>query len=175
MQSNVAKKLQGGQNRSAGKAFEDMVARSFEFHRKEGIAIIDKTPEPMKIIRRMQGGHFEACFEKRAQPDFKGILKGGQAIVCEVKCTTTAKLHKDVVNKWQAAYLNEAASLGAWCYVIAGFISHGIWNAYKIPWEIWSGMEEYYGHKYITEAEAEKYRVERNGFRFCLLKGGARK
>ena len=172
MRSELQNKLQGGKNRSAGKLFEAMISKSFEYYRKGGIAIIDKTPEPMRPIRNMGNGHFECVFEHKAQPDYKGILRGGQSFVCETKCTQNAKLHKDVVTRWQAAYLNEARDFGAWCFVIVGFFSSGICNVYKIPWEIWDCMEDYFGRKYVTETDLQQYKIEKRFDRYLLLKDG---
>ena len=50
---NPVNQLKGKQNRAEGKAFEDRLDEAFAYYAKTGYALIDKTPEPFKIIRRL--------------------------------------------------------------------------------------------------------------------------
>ena len=76
---------QGLRNREHGKAFEEDLDKTFEYYKEKGFAKIDKTPEPMKVIRSMGQGRFLACYTKAAQPDYKGLIKGGRAVIFEAK------------------------------------------------------------------------------------------
>ena len=62
----------GLHNKEAGEQFEKLIIAACDFYRDNGIAEIDKTPEPMKALYPIDNGKFVACFTKRAQPDFKG-------------------------------------------------------------------------------------------------------
>ena len=90
--------LRGKQNRAAGALFEQMIDAACRYYRQAGIAEIEKTPEAMKPLGHQNGkGQFLACYVKKAQPDFKGTLKGGCSIVFEAKITSADKIQQSVV------------------------------------------------------------------------------
>lgn len=150
---------QGRRNRAHGKAFEEDLEKTFAYYNEKGFAKIDKTPEPMKVIRSMGQGHFLACFTKKAQPDYKGTIKGGRSVMFEAKYTEMDRIGQDAVNEDQTDYLNDAAALGARCYVLCGFKSGGV---YRVPWDAWVNMKRLFGHKYATEQQLQKYQVQRS-------------
>ena len=100
----------------------------------------------------MGNGKFEAFFEKKAQPDYKGTIKGGRTVMFEAKFTSTGKMEQSRVLQGQANYLDRHQELGARCYVIAGFGSGAV---YRFPWNIWRDMKKHFGRKYVTEADVE--------------------
>ena len=73
----------GAVSRAQGAQFEKSIADACDLYREKGMADIEKTPEPMHPIKRLAGGRFVAIFEKQAQPDYKGTLAGGQAVMFE--------------------------------------------------------------------------------------------
>lgn len=166
------KRLQGLRSRAGGAGFEAEIDRALAYINGSGAALIEKTPEPMRVVRRMEQGKFVAVFTKKAQPDYKGLLDGGRAVVFEAKHTDTDRIEQDRVSKAQAEYLTQAAALGADCYVIAGFRGGGV---YRVPWSMWCGMKDWAGHKYVSEKDLERYRVRRarNGTLLLLEGGGA--
>lgn len=82
---------QGKRNRALGLQFEKIITEACEHYRSMGLAYIEKTPEPMRVIGVLdrKRGIFKAVFEKAAQPDFKGTMAGGRAVVFEAKHTET--------------------------------------------------------------------------------------
>lgn len=156
MKSNAAR-FMGLKNRSAGKYFEISLQTAFNLAKMKGIAMIDKTPEPFRVITRQDGGKFIGCYERKAQPDYKGIVKGGISVLIEAKYTSTDRIRQEVVAKHQAAYMAEYANFGAHCYVVVGF---GSGNAYLIPFEIWQEMDKYFGRKYATEKDLDQFKVK---------------
>ena len=150
---------QGLRNREHGKAFEEDLDKTFEYYKEKGFAKIDKTPEPMKVIRSMGQGRFLACYTKAAQPDYKGLIKGGRAVIFEAKYTERDRIGQDAVNEDQTDYMNESSALGARCYVLVGFRSGGV---YRIPWADWVNMKRLFGHKYATEQQLQNYQVQRS-------------
>lgn len=149
--------IRGAQNRAAGKNFEALIETACRAYRRQGIADIDKTPEPTRQLGRMdRTGRFSACYEKRAQPDFKGTIKGGKSVVFEAKHTSTGKMSRNVVLEQQAASLDMHESLGAWCFVLIGF---GLDEYYRIPWQVWKSMKSIYGRQYVKPEDIEEYRV----------------
>ena len=150
------KQLQGKKNRAKGKAFEDCLDATFAYYAKTGYALIDKTPEPFKIIKRLENTRFIGYIGKKAQPDYKGVIKGGRMVVFEAKFTSGERITQDRISSAQRAYMEQAAGLGARCYVICGFRSG---RAYRIPWHIWRDMKEKFGRRYLTEEELKTYEI----------------
>lgn len=153
------KQEQGRKNRAEGQMFEAVLDRTFAYYSEKGYALIDKTPEPFKIIKRLEQTRFIGCFIKRAQPDYKGTIKGGRSVIFEAKYTSTDRITQDRVSDAQWSYMDRATELGARCFVLAGFKSGGI---YRIPWPVWSDMKKKFGHKYVTEKDLSEYRISKS-------------
>lgn len=160
--------LQGRINRAAGRAFEERIDLTFEYYRKRGFALIDKTPEPTKILKKEEGGKFIGVYTKKAQPDYKGTVKGGRTVIFEAKFTSTDRLQATAVTDAQWEYMTIATELGAYCFVIAGFRSG---NVYKIPWRIWSRMKDKYGRKYVREEDIEEYKINQTPTGLLMILG----
>ena len=160
----------GRENRAEGKEFERRIDEAFAYSRSRGSALIDKTPEPTKVIKRLEGGKFIAVIDRKAQPDYKGTIKGGRSVMYEAKFTATDRLTADRVTDAQADYLTRAEALGARCYILAGFSSG---NVYKIPWKEWKNMSAYFGRKYITEKDPElqQYKLKTGNFGYLMIIG----
>lgn len=84
---------QGAVSKARGRQFEEQIDAAFEYYRNQGSAIIEKTPEPMRPIKNLGAGKFIAFFERKAQPDYKGVIKGGQAVIFEAKFTSADRSH----------------------------------------------------------------------------------
>lgn len=154
--SNAA--IRGRQNKAAGALFEQMIEAACREYRQAGIAEIEKTPEAMKPLGHQNGrGQFMACYVKKAQPDFKGTLRGGGSIVFEAKFTSTRKIQQSVLLEQQAEALERHRILGAQCFVLVSF---DFQSFFKIPWEVWRDMKEIYGRKYLLLEDIPEYRVK---------------
>ena len=150
MSPDPRRQLQGAASKAKGKEFEDRLDEAFAYYWTHGFAIIEKTPEPMRPVQNLGSGKFVAFFEKKAQPDYKGTIKGGRTVMFEAKFTSTGKMEQSRVLQGQADYLEGHQKLGARCYVIAGFGSGAV---YRFPWNIWRDMKKHFGRKYVTEAD----------------------
>lgn len=149
--------IQGRANRAQGLAFENIVNSACEYYKQQGEAHIEKTPEPMKVIGVLDRnrGIFKAVFEKQAQPDYKGTLKGGRAVAFEAKSTDTDRIQQKVVTEeqWRSLDLHEA--MGAWCFVLVALEM----KYYRVPWSKWKTMKEDCGHKYMNSADLSPYEL----------------
>lgn len=165
------RQLQGAISKAKGKNFENYIDQSFDYYAYKGEAAIDKTPEPMRPTKSLGGGKFIAFFEKNAQPDYKGTIKGGKTVVFEAKFTSKDRMEQSRVLDAQADYMTRHERLGASCFIIAGF---GSGEVYCIPWKVWRNMKELFGRKYVTEEDIEDYRVPvgRNGMLMLLDQEG---
>lgn len=165
----VQRSLRGAQNRAAGEHFENTIEASLVWYKQRGDAEIEKTPEPMKPISKPnKKGQFLACYEKAAQPDFKGTLRGGRSVVFEAKHTISDKIDQNVVSKDQGDRLEYHHNLGAASFVVVGL---GFEDFYRVPWEVWRDMKAIYGHKHMKRGELEPYRVQYIAGVLKLLEG----
>lgn len=164
------RQLQGKRSRAAGDFFEDMISSACSFYYEKNLAHIEKTPEPMKVLKPMprQPGRFISCFEKAAQPDYKGTLKGGQAIVFEAKHTDNDRIDRGRLTKEQIDALERHHKLGAIAFVLVSF---GLQDFYRIPWTVWRDMKSLYGRKYLKAEELKNYRIPAPGGMIELLSG----
>ena len=150
MKSTDLIRLRNARSRQSGAAFEDLVNQSCDYYEEQGIAKIEKTPEPMKVLANLGGGMFKAVFTKQAQPDYKGTLRGGKAIVFETKHTDTGRIKRSVVTEEQEKCLNAYEKMGAVCYVLVSF---GLRKFYKFPWKFFRDMKYHFGVKHIKEID----------------------
>lgn len=152
----TANQLKGAKNRAAGAAFEAVVDASCEAYLIRGEAKVEKTPEPMRIIRPLGNGQYIACFTSTAQPDYKGKIADGPMVVFDAKYTSQDRIEQKVVSAAQVEALEEYAKMGAVCFVLVGFATG---NTYRVPWGVWQGMKAMYGRKYLTEADMPQFKV----------------
>ena len=145
----------GAKNRAQGETLEMLIAMACGFYKAKGLAHIEKTPEPMKVLRQLEDGKFVACFAKKAQPDFQGTMSSGRAVMFEAKSTRTGKIEQSAVTKEQADFLDEHLKMNALCFVV---VSYGDVYA-AVPWGDWKRMKGMFGHKYMTREESQKYRI----------------
>jgi len=147
------RQLQGKINRELGKIFEDTVYTICQVYEYNGLARIEKTPEPMKVLKYIDGGRFEAVFEKSAQPDFKGTVKGGRTVVFDAKFTEEDRIRYQALSDYQRETLQKYSELGAIAFVLVGFANGKI---YKIDINEWTNMKQDFGRLHITQEELDK-------------------
>ena len=150
------RQLQGRIAKAQGARFEDKLQASFDWYAAQGLAAVEKTPEPLRVARNLGNGKFLAFYEKKAQPDYKGTVRGGRTVNFEAKSTATDRVMQDRVTKGQQEYLQNQQQLGALCYVIIGFSSGAV---YRLPWTDWADMKLLFGRKYVKETDVQKYKV----------------
>lgn len=148
--------LRGRRNKKEGEFFEELIEKACSVYKDKHIANIEKTPEPMKILRRMEEGKFVACFKKSAQPDFKGTLMGGRSICFDAKSTCTGKIPVSALTDEQIDSLTEHTLLGA----LTGVLCCYDFNTFAfIPFDIFMKAKELNGHKHWTAEEAKEHAV----------------
>ncbi len=154
---------QGYQNRvnnAQGHDFESAILRGCAIYAAQGIAYIEKTPEPFRVTSKSKsGGIFQGRFTARAQSDFQGTVGGGRSIVFEAKYTTTDRLRWDVLTEKQREALERHQSLGALALVCVG-IQGGF---FAVPWSRWKNMKQLWGRRYVTANDLEPCRVKFDG------------
>lgn len=165
---DMRRQLIGRQNKAAGEIFEKWISNACTLYLEKGIAHIEKTPEPFHITGKEQNGTVKGYYEKKGQPDFKGILCDGTGIMFEAKHTEQGKIVQSVVSDTQWSNLDIYESFGAHCYVM---VSMGLRRFYRVPWNVWKRMKELFGHKYMTMDELEPYRLQEKNCTILILEG----
>ena len=156
-EAQLRRSCQGAVSRAQGAQFEQAIAGACDLYREKGMADIEKTPEPMKPLGpKNRKGQFLACYTKQAQPDYKGTLKGGRAIVFEAKHTDDDRIEFKRLTKEQQDDLEHHHKLGAVTFVL---VSMGLTECYRVPWPVWRDMADTYGRKYMTRDELLPYKV----------------
>lgn len=148
--------LRGARNRATGDIFEKLIEASCIYYDVKKLAVIEKTPEPMRVIKNLGNGRFEAHFEKKAQPDFKGTLHSGKTIVFEAKHTDADRIEYDRLTDKQIEGLNKYSAMNAICYVL---VTIKMQTFYFVPWVIWQNMKKLCGRKYMTVEDLKPYEV----------------
>lgn len=155
--TSSGKQLMGSRSRAAGLAFEKLIEASCEVYKNRKLAYIEKTPEPMRPISGAdRQGKFTAIYTATAQPDYKGTLAGGRAVVFEAKHTDSDTMKQERVTPAQAEALSMHYNLGALCFVLISIKD----RYFAVPWTVWDGMKQIYGRKYITASDVKEYEVK---------------
>ena len=167
--ADARRRAAGTRSRASGEAFEKWIAASCGFYQSEGVAVIEKTPEPMKPLGRPDRyGRFQACFTKQAQPDFKGALCDGSCVIFDAKHTEKDRIRQGAITEAQWETFDRYEAMGARCFVV---VSLGLASFYRVPWGVWKRMKELFGHKHMAGEELEEYRVPDRDGRVLFLEG----
>lgn len=152
---NYKKNAGGLKARNNGQQFESLIDKALLRYKVLGKAYIEKTPEPMKPLQKANPkGQFLACFVRHAQPDYKGTLKGGRAVVFEAKHTDDIRIDQKRVTDEQAMALNNHEKLGALAFVLVSFRFE---NFYCVPWSVWANMQQHFGKVSVNEHDLLPY------------------
>lgn len=142
-----------------GQHFEREILAGCRRYKDLGLAVINKTPEPFRVMKKNPNGVFTGRFTALAQPDFQGTLKNGRSIVFEAKMTLKDRIQRNVLTDTQMQALEAHEGLGAFAAVCVS-IGNGF---YFMPWEAWRNMKDVYGHQYVTPEQIAEYEVKFDG------------
>lgn len=166
---NTIRSQRGKQSRREGEYFENLISSSLAWYKHKGLAFVEKTPEPMRPLRAPnRQGQFLACYIKAGQPDFKGTLIGGRAVVFEAKHTNKEQIDFERLTREQQDSLEEHDRLGAAAFVM---VNIGLDHFFRVPWKVWKNMKQLYGHKHMKLCELEPYRIQYQNGILKLLEG----
>lgn len=150
--------MRGAQNKRSGDLFEKLVEEACAVYRSAGIALIEKTPEPFRVTKRLSDGRFEGHFAAQAQPDFKGTLRDGQSIVFDAKHTDGDKIALSRLSDTQRDDLLCHDSFGAAAGVLMGFGTFHTIFAW-IPIKIFLDAKKENGHLYWSVEDVKPWEV----------------
>lgn len=96
----------------AGEALEAAVLDGSLLYRRQGVALVDKIPTPIKRIDSGRDGSFRAVYQAQATADFLGIYllppHAGRAIALECKATAGDRLVYSRIEPQQRDWLASA-------------------------------------------------------------------
>lgn len=164
------RQYQGAVNREQGDTFEDFLTVACEYYASVNAAEIEKTPEPTRQLgAKDTAGRFSACYEKKAQPDYKGTLAGGRSIVFEAISTTRDRMEQRYVTEEQTKKLSRHDALGALCFVL---ITFSFVSFYRIPWHKWRDMKKHFGRCYVAPPDLQQYEISFGGPGMLMILDG---
>lgn len=153
--------LAGKHRQNNGARFERALQTAFSTVEILFGDIVEKTPEPLRVLRRGNGSTLTAFFEKKAQPDYKGALKtqGGRAFVAEAKSTEGHAISFALVKPHQILSLSRYEEAGAAVAVIVGIGG----KIFLVPLSKWLALSAKLGKRSATAADlaAFEWRVEK--------------
>nr|DAV96161.1 MAG TPA: recombination protein [Caudoviricetes sp.] len=158
----------GRNSKKSGETFERWISTACKFYLNKGFAHIEKTPEPFHITGKDMNGVVRGYYEKKGQPDYKGILCDGTGIMFEAKHTDSDRIKQSVITETQWENLDIYEKFGAHCYVM---VSIGLESFFRVPWSVWKNMKELFGHKYMNETELKDYRIRQSQCTILILEG----
>lgn len=162
--------LRNKKSSARGRAFESLLMRGCNYYRQNGVAIINKVNEPY-IVTKKNGNKFMGRFTGRAEPDFKGVLRGGRAIAFEAKSTQKSRIQRNAVTDTQMEWLREQKKMGAVVFVAVNIQD----KFYSIPFDVWDDMKNIYGKKFLMSEDIAGYEVKYDGaVRFLEYEDGTR-
>ena len=168
MVESARRQLIGRRSKESGAIFERWISNACEYYSNLGIAHIEKTPEPFHVNRNNKDGTMTGFFEKKGQPDYKGLLCDGTGIMFEAKHTDQEKINQRAVTETQWKNLDAYENFGAHCYVM---VSIGLVEFYRVPWKIWKQMKELFGRKYMNAIDLEPYKLKQKNCTILMLEG----
>jgi penicillin-binding protein-related factor A (putative recombinase) len=114
----------------------------------EGIAFVRKIPDPVNIIRPLQGGKVIGARTAKEWVDWGGFLPGGRAVWHESKETKRSGLYRSLFKPHQLSFLILAGQHGCLTFVTIRSSESGL--SYAVPWERladmplrWEKLEDY--------------------------------
>lgn len=165
---NYKAQIIGRNSKKSGETFERWISTACKFYLNKGLAHIEKTPEPFHITGKDMNGVVRGYYEKKGQPDYKGILCDGTGIMFEAKHTDSDRIKQSVITETQWESLDIYEKFGAHCYVM---VSLGLESFFRVPWSAWKNMKELFGHKYMNMTELEAYRINQSQCIILILEG----
>ncbi|MBO1628208.1 Holliday junction resolvase RecU [Bacillus arachidis] len=104
-----------------GMAFEMLINLSNEMYQREGVALINKRPTPVKVIKSKGSQVKSGFYEAKSTVDYDGVYKG-RAIAFEAKSTESlTRFDLKNIAQHQLDYLEKAEKMGAVCFFLIEF------------------------------------------------------
>lgn len=102
-----------------GAILEDLITYTSEQYKKNGIAVINKVPTPVTVLKSGKG-----FFKGKSTVDYTGTLKGGQFVCFEAKETKqTSSFPLKNIHQHQIEYMRAVECMGGLAFLIVRFVN----------------------------------------------------
>lgn len=102
-----------------GAILEDLITYTSEQYKKNGIAVINKVPTPVTVLKSGKG-----FFKGKSTVDYTGALKGGQFVCFEAKETKqTSSFPLKNIHQHQIEYMRAVEYMGGLAFLIVRFVN----------------------------------------------------
>jgi len=116
-----------------GKNWERLLGLIHARYEAQGMAVVIRTPPPMRILGSIGKGQFRACFESQGPPDYL-IMSEGRAIMAEAKESAQARWALSNLHAHQAERMSRWQEQGGRAMVLLHHKpSQSNW---VLPWEM---------------------------------------
>ncbi|PGC22739.1 Holliday junction resolvase RecU [Bacillus wiedmannii] len=104
-----------------GMAFEKLINLANEMYQRRGVALINKRPTPVKVLKSKGGRVLNGFYEAKSTVDYDGVYKG-RAVAFEAKSTQSlTRFDLSNIAQHQLDYLEKAEKMGAVCFFLIEF------------------------------------------------------
>ncbi|MGE6599687.1 Holliday junction resolvase RecU [Bacillus proteolyticus] len=104
-----------------GMHFDKLINLSNEMYQRGEVALINKRPTPVKVLKMVYGRVKDEYYESKSTVDYDGVYKG-RAIAFEAKSTNEInRFDLEHIAQHQLDYLEQAEKMGAICFFLIGF------------------------------------------------------
>lgn len=146
-----------------GMSFEMVINLVNNQYKGRGIALINKRPTPVKVLKSKGTKVISGYYEEKSTVDYDGVYQG-KAIVFEAKSTQRNHFPLSMVSPHQVDYLDRANRNGAIAFLLVELSK--LHRVYLLPYEQLAGYlkrARQGGRKSIPldELEVYAYEVER--------------
>lgn len=100
-----------------GQPFENLLDYTNAIYERKGIALINKRPTPVKVLRARGNRVLSGVYDRKSTVDYDGFYKG-YGIAFEAKSTKLPRLNLSAVTDHQIRYLKNAEKHGAVSFLI---------------------------------------------------------
>lgn len=145
-----------------GRAFEMMLNLVNQLYASQNIALINKRPTPVKVIKSKGSKVFNGYFEASSTVDYDGVYRG-KAIAFEARSVSTDRFELINLHQHQLDYLQKVDSMGGITFVLIEF--RHVHQVFFVPF---STINHYVyhaslgGRKSIPRDDLEVYAYEVN-------------
>ncbi|MGE7891073.1 Holliday junction resolvase RecU [Bacillus cereus] len=104
-----------------GMAFEILINLANEMYKRGGVALINKRPTPVKVLKSKGSRVLNGFYEAKSTVDYDGVYKG-RVIAFEAKSTEKdTRFDLKNIAQHQLDYLEKAEKMGAICFFLIEF------------------------------------------------------
>lgn len=104
-----------------GMAFEMLINLANQMYQRGGVALINKRPTPVKVIKSRGSQVINGFYEAKSTVDYDGVYKG-RAVAFEAKSTEKdTRFDLKNIAQHQLDYLEKAEKMGAICFFLIEF------------------------------------------------------